>query len=168
MAYTPETLRQIAESQDAFVWEMPEHEHHPRTPNWYLIVSLIAIACVAYGIWSTNYLFGLIVLISAVILMLAGNEDPRNVLVQVGHNGIVVDGDFVPFDKLFNFSIIYHPPFTKVLYIERRYSPKPRLKLFLADEDPIAIRQHLLKYLPENLVLREEHFSDIVGRLLRI
>ncbi|MFA6503560.1 MAG: hypothetical protein WCT54_01225 [Patescibacteria group bacterium] len=168
MAYTPETLRQLAEAQDLFVWETPEHEHHPRTPNWYLIVSLVTLACVVYGIWSGNFLFGLIMLISAVVLILAGNDKPKSILIQIGQNGVVVDGQFVPFDKLFNFSIIYHPPFTKVLYIERKFSPKPRLKVFLQDEDPIAIREHLLKYLPENLVLRDEHFSDIVGRLLRI
>ncbi|MFA6099978.1 MAG: hypothetical protein WC750_03825 [Patescibacteria group bacterium] len=168
MAYTPETLRQIAESQNLFVWEMPEHEHHARTPNWFLVVSLITMASVIYGIWSANYLFGLIILISAVILMLAGNEEPNHILVQVGHNGVVLDGNFVPFDKLHNFSIIYHPPFTKVLYLERKYSLKPRLKVYLENEDPVAIREHLLRYLPENLVLRDEHFSDIVGRLLRI
>jgi hypothetical protein len=168
MAYTPETLRKIAESQDLFVWEMPEHEHHARTPNWYLVVSLITLACVIYGIWSTNYLFSLLILISAVILMLAGNETPNRVLVQIGPNGLVLDGNFIPFEKLHDFSIIYHPPFTKILYLERKYSFKPRLRLFLEGEDPIAIRQHLLRYLPENLVLRDEHFSDIVGRLFRI
>ncbi|MFZ6015316.1 MAG: hypothetical protein ACOYUZ_03085 [Patescibacteria group bacterium] len=168
MAFTPETLREIANSQSDFVWEMPEHEHYHRSNTWYLIVSLIALASVIYGIWSTNYLFALIILISAVVLILAGNDEPGDVLVQIGNNGIVVNGEFVDFDKLFDFSIIYHPPHTKLLYIERKHSFKPRLKLYLEDQDPIAIREHLLQYLPENLALREEHLSDIVGRLLRI
>lgn len=168
MAYTPETLREIAKAQSLFVWEMPAHEYHPRTSRWYLIVSLIALASVIYGVWVNNYLFALIMLVSAVILILAGNDEPQRILVQIGHNGIVVDGEFVEYDKLADFSIIYHPPFTKMLYIERKLSFKPRLKLFLEDEDPMEIRDHLLKYLPENLALRDEHFSDIVGRLLRI
>ncbi len=168
MAYTAETLRQIAEAQDVFVWEMPEHEYHPRTTNWYLIVSLVALAGVGYSIWTMNYLFGLIILLSAVVLLLAGNEEPRKILVQIGHNGVVVDGNLITWEKLHNFSLIYHPPFTKVLYMDRKYSPKPRLKLFLEDEDPVVIREHLMQYLPENLVLRDEHFSDILGRLLRI
>jgi len=168
MAYTPETLREIANAQNLFVWEMPESEQHERTPIWYLIVSIIALACVVYGIWVNNYLFALIVLISAVILILAGNDEPGNVLIQIGYNGIVVDGNFVEFDKINDFSIIYHPPFTKVLYLERKISFKPRIKLYLEEEDPLALRRHLLKYLPENLDLRDEHVSDIVGRLLRI
>ena len=168
MAYSSETLREIANAQNLFVWEMPESEQYERTPIWYLIVSLIALACVVYGVWVNNYLFALIVLISAVILILAGNDEPGKILVQVGHNGVVVDGNFIEFDKINDFSIIYHPPFTKVLYLERKISFKPRLKLYLEEEDPLALRQHLLKYLPENLDLRDEHVSDIVGRLLRI
>lgn len=168
MAYSLESLREIANAQSIFVWEMPEHEHYPRSSTWYLTVSIIALASVVYGIWTSNYLFALIILICAVILILAGNEEPKKVLVQIGHNGIVVNGEFIEFDHLYNFSIIYHPPFTKLLYIERKYSLKPRMKLFIEDEDPIAIREHLLQYLPENLVLRDEHFSDILGRLLRI
>jgi len=168
MAYTPETLREIANAQSLFVWEMPSHEQHERTPVWYLIVSLLALASVVYGVLANNYLFALIVLISAVILILVNNDEPGNILVQIGHNGIVVDGNFVLYDQLADFSVIYHPPFTKVLYLERKISFKPRIKLYLEDQDPLAIRQHLLKYLPENLDLRDEHVSDIVGRLLRI
>jgi hypothetical protein len=168
MAYTPESLREIANSQDLFVWEMPEHEVRERTPKWYLIVSLIALASVIYGVLAQNYLFALIILFCAVILIMAKNSEPENILVQIGHNGVVVNGTFIEFDKFDHFAIVYHPPLTKVLYLERKLSFKPRIKLYLEDEDPIAIRNHLKKYLPENLELREEHISDIVGRLLRI
>lgn len=168
MAYTPETLREIANSQDSFVWEMPEHEPRERSSRWYLIVSLIALLSVIYGVLAQNYLFALIILLSAVILILASNPEPEKILVQIGHNGLVLNGDFIEFSKLSEFSVIYHPPLTKVIYLERKTSLKPRIKLFLEDEDPIAIRNHLKQYLPENLELREEHLSDILGRLLRI
>ena len=168
MAYTPETLREMAQAQNVFVWETPEFEERPRTSRWYLVVSLVALACVVYGVLTGNYLFALIIVVSAVVLILAENEEPRKILIQVGHNGIVVDGRFTTFDKLNNFSIIYHPPYTKVLYMDYKYSLKPRVKVYLEDQDPIAIRNHLLGYLPENLNLRDEHLSDILGRLLRI
>ncbi|MFA6446909.1 MAG: hypothetical protein WCW31_01475 [Patescibacteria group bacterium] len=168
MAYSPETLRELAEAQNIFVWETPEFEYHVRSPYWYLIVSIIALACVAYGVWANNYLFALIIVLIAVILMFAGHDEPRKVLVQIGHNGVVVDGKFVEFDKLANFSIIYQPPLTKILYIERKLSANTRYKLMIEDQDPIAVRSHLLRYLPENLALRDEHFSDILGRLLKI
>lgn len=168
MALTPQTLRAIAEAQQEFVWEMPNHEARDRGPWWYVIVSVVTLLSVAYGIWASNYLFALIIIISAVILLFATEKDPEPILVQVGDHGVVLDGEFVPFDKLANFSVIYHPPATKVIYLERKYSIKPRVKLYMEDEDPVAIREHLLKYLPENLDLRDEHLSDIIGRLLKI
>jgi len=168
MAYTTETLREIANAQNVFVWETPEFEERPRSSYWYLVVSLVALGCVAYGVLTNNYLFALIIVVGAVILILAENEEPKDVLIQIGHNGVVVDGRFVEFDKINNFSIIYHPPYTKVLYLDYKYSFRSRIKLYLEDQDPIAIRSHLLNYLPENLNLRDEHLSDILGRLLRI
>ncbi len=168
MALTPETLRAITDAQQEFVWEMPAFEERDRGPWWYVIVSVIALISVAYGVWVSNYLFALIIIISAIILLLTTEKEPHSVLVQIGDHGVVVDGEFVSFEKLANFSVIYHPPATKVLYIERKYSIKPRLKLYLGEEDPVALREHLLRYLPEDLDLRDEHLSDILGRLLKI
>lgn len=168
MVYTPETLREIANSQDSFVWEMPEHEPRERSSWWYVAVSLIALLSVIYGVFAQNYLFALIILICAVILILTSEQKPKSILVQIGHNGVVIDGNFIEFDKFAHFAIIYHPPLTKVLYLERKLSFKPRIKLFLEDQDPIEIRDHLKQYLTEDLELREEHLSDIVGRLLQI
>ena len=72
------------------------------------------------------------------------------------------------FKDLTNFSIIYHPPETKLLYIETSNVIKPRLRIPLDEQNPIEIRNHLKDFLDENTVLQEEHFSDILARLLKI
>ena len=168
MVYTPETLRDLANAQNKFVWEIHEFEQHDRSPKWYLIVSILALISVIYGIFSNNYLLALLILIAATILILGGNQSPRKILIQIGNNGIVIDGKLMEYDKFFDFAIIYHPPFSKVLYLERKMAIQPRIRLLLEDQDPLAIRQHLLQYVPENLALRDEHLSDILGRLLKI
>ena len=168
MSYSPETLKAITENQTTFVWEIPEFIEYERSKYWYLILSLISIGSVVYAIYSLNYLFSLIILISSLVLLISTEQKPRKILVQIGDNGIVIDGKLIEYNKLHNFSIIYQPPYTKLLYIERKSFIKPRIKLFLENEDPIAIREHLLQYLEENLDLQEEHFSDILGRLFKI
>jgi hypothetical protein len=168
MAYSREMLAQMAEAQDVFVWEAPAWDRHERGSNWYLWMSLVAMALAAYGVLTANYLFSFIIILIAIILILAGNEEPHRVLVQVGHNGIVVDGKLYLYDDLHSFSIIYHPPETKVMYIDHSRSLRPRLRIWLADEDPVAIRSHLKQYLTEDLDLQEEHFSDTLGRLLKL
>lgn len=168
MAYSKEFLDHMAASQDAFVWEAPAHEEVDRGPRWFLWMSLVALLLAAYAIYTANYLFAFIILLTAIILVFAGNEKPRKVLIQLGNNGVVVDGRLYRFDELANFAIIYYPPHTKVLYVEPNGVLQARMRIELEDEDPVAIRAHLKKFLQEDLDLQEEHFSDIVARLLKL
>ncbi len=163
-----EFMDQMAEFQDKFVWESPMYERHERGPRWYAVVSLLALLLVGYAVWTANFLFAFIILLAAIILVLAGNEHPDTILIQIGDNGIVVDGDFHPFTKLDNFSIVYQPPHVRVLYVESKNPLRPRYRLLLGDQDPVEIRNHLRRYLRENLDLHDEHASDILGKLFKI
>jgi hypothetical protein len=120
MPYNQEVLDGLVKAQDAFVWEAPDREERQRGPRWYLIMSAIALAFVVYAVATGNFLFAFIVLLVAIILVLAGNQAPENVLIQIGKNGVVVDGKLYEFKDLNKFAIIYHPPETKVLYIESK------------------------------------------------
>jgi len=168
MAYSKEFLAELAQAQDVFVWEMPAFEYHERHPKWYIWMALVAVALVGYGIYTSNYMFAFIILLTSIILVLAGNEKPQPALVQIGTNGVTVNGRFYLYDQLNDFAILYQPPETKVLYLQPKNALKPRLRLTLEDEDPVAVRNHLKKYLEEDLDLREEHFSDIFARFLRL
>ncbi len=168
MPYSPEFLEKISEAQDLFVWEAPAWDHQERHPHWYLWMSLIAFAFVVYAVFTGNYLFAFIIFIIALILILAGNEKPHTVLIQIGQNGVVIDGNLYFYNQIHDFSIIYHPPETKILYIEPTSAVKGRIRISLMDQDPVALRNCLRQYVKENLDLHEEHLSDIFGRFLKI
>lgn len=168
ITYPPEVLDALITTQDTFVWEAPEYPKYDRSKSWYLIMTLVAIFFVAYAIWTANFLFAFIVLLSAIILVLVGNKDPNRVLVQIGDHGIVWNGKFYPFQELENFSVVYQPPYSKILYVEHGGFIRPRLRISLEEQNPLDIRNHLLRYVPENLDLRDEHLSDILARLFRI
>jgi hypothetical protein len=168
MAYTKEFIEQMADSQREFVWEAPAWERHDRHPRWYIWMALVMLVLTGYAVFTSNFLFAFILLLSGIILVLAGNEDPHTALVQIGHNGVVVDGKLHTFDQFQDFAIIYHPPETKILYFEPKGYPKARLRISLEEENPIPIRDLLKQYLDEDLDLRNEHWSDIFGRFLRI
>jgi hypothetical protein len=168
MAYTKEFLDEMMNAQDVFVWEAPSWEDHDRGPRWHLWMFLVVIVLTGYAIFTANYLFAFIILLTAVILILADNPDPHPVLVQIGHNGIVYHGQLFQFNEIHDFSIIYHPPHVKVLYLQPKNLARPRLRISLEEEDPIAIRTHLKNYVDENLKLRDEHLSHIIARLLKL
>ncbi len=168
MAYSPEFEEQLIDAQDAFVWEAPEFDRHDRGKWWYIVMSAAAVLLVAYAVWTANFLFAFIILLMAIILVIAGNEKPKRVLAQIGHNGIVWRGDFIPFDDIHEFAIIYEPPHIRILYVEPKSILQPRFRIYLGDQDPVAIRNHLRRYVREDLELRDEHLSDLVSKILKI
>ena len=168
LSYPPEVLDAMIASQDVFVWEAPLFERHERSKRWYLFMSLIALALTGYAIWTANFPFAFIILLAAIIMVIAGNKQPDQVLIQIGENGVVWNGTFHPFQEIQTFGIVYQPPGVKVLYLEKNNLLKPRLRIPLGEQNPLEIREHLKQYVREDLDLRDEHFSDIVGRLLRI
>ena len=168
MPYNPELLEQIANAQDRFVWEATSWEKVERGPRWFWGMCIIALMFTLYAIFTANYLFAFIVLIAAVILIISDKQEPHQILIQIGENGVVYDGTFYPFEELSDFAVIYEPPETKILYLEPKQVWKPRLRIFLEDQDPVELRRHVKKHLDEDLTLHEEHFSDIIGRLLKL
>ncbi|MCE9586158.1 hypothetical protein K8R04_02470 [Candidatus Uhrbacteria bacterium] len=155
-------------SQDRFVWEMPAFYRHERGKTWYFGLAVLSVLLIAYAVWTANFLFAFIIFLAAIILLLVGSQEPRHVLVQIGDNGIVVDGKLHLYQDIGSFGIVYQPPIAKVLYVEPKSTLSQRMRLELMDQDPVELRSHLRQYLQEDLDLQGEHLSDIVGRLLRI
>ena len=159
---------ELVDAQDKFVWEAPAFERHERSTRWYAVMAIVALVLVAYAVWTANFLFAFLVLLAAIMLVLAGNESSPAVLVQIGDNGVVWDGEFVPFEKIRHFAIVYQPPELKVLYVQPRNMVRPRMRIDLGDQDPVELRNHLKQYAFEDLNLQEEHASDTFARLFRL
>ncbi len=168
ITYPPEIEEALILNQDRFAWEAPSRIKYSRGSRWYLFMSLAAVFLVAYAVWTANFLFAFIILLIAIILVLAGNEDPSAVLAQVGDNGIVWNGRLYLFQDIDNFAVVYRPPVSKILYLELKNPLKPRLNIPLEDQNPIELRAHLQQYIKEDLDLQSEHLSDILARLLKI
>jgi hypothetical protein len=166
--YDPDFLRRLVEAQDFFVWEAPAYQRHERGSYWYIGMMVVALLFIGYAVWTANYLFAFIIIILATLLVLVGNEKPNRILIQIGRNGIVINGEFLSYDDLRHFAIVYQPPMIKVLYLYPRGTAFRRFRLYLGDQNPVEIRQFLRQFLEEDLDLREEHFSDILGKLLKL
>lgn len=168
LTYPREVEHALILAQDNFAWEAPSHPYYERGPKWYLLMTIAALVLIGIAIVNRNFLFALIILLIAMVLILAGHEEPKNILVQIGQNGIVWHGKLYLYQDIEHFGIVYQPPYTKLLYLEHRNSVVPRLRIPLAEQNPLDIRTHLKQYVHENLDLQEEPISDIVARLLRI
>lgn len=168
VTYDPSIQEQLVQSQDTFVWEAPLYPTYKRGTRWYFILTAGTLLLVSYAVITSNFLFAFLILLCAIIIILAGNEEAPIVLAQIGELGIVWDGNLYLYRELGEFSIIYQPPYISTLYIETKSFTKPKLRISLENQDPANIRDHLRAYLKENTDLQTEAGSDILGRLLRI
>ncbi len=168
MPYSQEMEEQLVHAQDTFVWETLSYEPVERGPKWHWWVLGLVFVATLYGIFTTNYLFSFIVLLIGILLILTEKQTPKKILVQIGQNGVVVDGALTPYDRVADFAIIYQPPTKKILYLQPKNFLYPRLRINLEDEDPVELRNLLKRYVDEDLALREEHLSDIFSRLLKM
>jgi len=156
------------QGQTVFAWEVAESHQALRSRRWYIVSALIALGLLVYAIWTFNFLFALIIVLTSLIIaadQLRGNKQTNFAITT---NGITVDDHFYPYHEINNFWIIYQPPEAKYLYFDYKSKFRPKLMIPLENQNPVAIREFLLTYLFEDLAREHELFSDAVSRVLRL
>jgi hypothetical protein len=153
--------------QPVFEWQINEFERYERSNRWYIFMGIICLALIIFAIFTANFLFALIILLFAFIIVLREFYNPEKIDFKISNQGALLGGKLFPYKEIGKFYIIYEPPESKFLYLAFK-SLKPTLSVFLADQNPVKIREFLLKYLEEDLEKEDEHIADTLGRLFKI
>ena len=150
-------------------WDIEEYERHERGIGWYFLAGLINIVFVAYAFWSNNFLFAVIVIMASFVIIVHDSGEPNEFNFAITYDGLVVGKTFYDFDEIKNFAIVYKPnQGLKKIYFEFKTPLKNRLSIPLYDQDPLIIRENLLKYLVEDLERKDEPLSEIFARTFKI
>ncbi len=150
-------------------WETPEYHTHDRATWWYVIYAIIAIALIVYALYTNNFLFAIILVVGSFVIILNDARTPQNVIISLTTEGIIVGHRFYDYDEIKHFSIIYKPTQNlKKLYIQFKALTKQRLSIALHDTNPLFIREHLVKYVPEDLERTDEPLSEFISRVLKL
>jgi len=145
-------------------WDQPPHE---RSRTWYLVAGIVGVLLLIYAISSANFLFAIIVLMMGVIMLVNNLKHAEEVRVYVTELGILVGHEFYSFREIKDFSVVYDPPHTKLLYVDFVSVWKPLLTIPLEHADPNEIRDAILPYAFENLEREEETLTDLFRRLYK-
>src|SRR3989344_6604025 len=147
-------------------WTFPEFTRHERSKGWYVTAALIVGAILVYCVVTANVLFAVITVVAYLIILMF-HRSSNDVEFSITKSGITVNNRFYQYKELKNFYIIYEPPDVKMLYFEPRSIISPRIPVALEDQDPVAIRETLNRYLTEDLDREDEPTSDQLSRLLK-
>jgi len=149
-------------------WEFSEFINWQRGIGWWIFMSILAIGLIVWSFWTANILFAFIIIIIAIMVILQTKREPLKIKLQITDDGLVVGSSFYEWKRMEKFWIIYKPPEIKRLYFKLNGILPPSLSISLEKENPIEIREILLKYVLEDLEKDEESFSDFLGRSLKI
>jgi len=150
-------------------WDVPEFESHKRSKGWYITAIIAAFLMLIFALFTANFLFAVIIIISAYIIILHDNRTPDMVKFSITDEGVIIGRRFHDYDEIKNFSILFKP--TQKLsniYFEFNSQIKQRLSVPMINENPLQIREILLKYLSEDLERVNEPLSEQLSRLLKL
>lgn len=149
-------------------WSFPEFIQYKRGMGWYFVMTLVGLGLLIWAVLSGNFLFALIIILIAIIVVLHSRREPAKLLCQITEDGLEFSARFYEWKELKKFWIIYEPPEVKSLYLNFKGSLKPHLSIPLQDQDPVTIRKILLNYLEEDLSQEHESTSDQFSRWLKL
>ena len=78
-------------------WSAPEYHHYERSTDWFWAVGLIAISIAILSFFFNNALFGILILLSAGILIFYVLRAPNEVQYEISQRGITVNNDLYPY-----------------------------------------------------------------------
>lgn len=149
-------------------WRFPEVPVYTRNRGWYVGISLLGVLLLVFAVFSRNALFAIIIVMAWALIFFRAQQHPTWITAKVTEDGIEVGQDFFAYDDIANFWLIYKPPQVKTVYIRFKSFVRPILGIALEDTNPVSLRRHLKKYLPEDLSREDEPASEAYGRLFKI
>lgn len=149
-------------------WEFNEYERPERSKKWYLLAGLAAVGFLVYAILSRNYIFGVIIILVALIYFLYDIHEAPRVRFAITPAGVQLGRRFIRHKDIAHFWIVYKPGHAETLYLRPARFTIPQLSIPLEGQDPLQVRELLLQYVPENLQEEDEPVSDAIGRMLKL
>ncbi len=147
-------------------WNPLEFREMARGDNWYLWLGVITAILITIFILTKTYIVAVTFFLVAVVLVMFAQKPSKRVRVRLTDTGIEIRDKFYPYHSLKSFWILYEPPHITTLNFEQKSKVTLNINVEIENEDPVAIRDILLQYLPEDEE-KEEDIVDTIARRLR-
>jgi hypothetical protein len=81
----------------SLTWQAPEYHHYERTTDWFWAVGIITVCIAVLSFIYDNALFGILILLSAGILIFYTKREPAMVDYEINARGVVVGKELHPY-----------------------------------------------------------------------
>ncbi len=159
----------LPDNVEEIVWKVPEFEKHERSKNWYITAGIVSVFLLIFALFTSNFLFAIIIITAALITIIHDGKEADLVDIIIDEDGVIIGRKLYDYDVLKNFSVLFKPKENlQNLYFEFKNPVKQRLSIPLLDNNPLQVRDFLLKYLSEDLERTNMPLSENISKLLKI
>lgn len=148
-------------------WEAPEFIKPKKGVLWLALAILAVVAVVGYAIKTHSLTMAIAFIVLAGVYAIAHHREPGRIPIQITSLGIRAGKTQVPYNQIKAFWIVYNPPHVKTLKLLTTDKLMAEMTLQLDGCDPGAVREQLLKQVPEHEG-KGEHFSDTLIRVMKL
>src|SRR4051812_12663400 len=121
-------------------WSAYEHEHIERGQDWYWALATAAVAIALTSLIFHDILFGLLILMAAVVIALLSRKPPDIVDFELSHRGIRVGDTMHKFEEIISFWVEDHDVPRPLLLVDTTKFLAPNLIIPIEHVDPQVVR----------------------------
>lgn len=139
-------------------WQGPEHSYTPKSRDWYTAITIITITIAVLAFFFGNFIFGILIIVSAFTLCLHAVHPPKIVPFELTNKGVVIKNFLYPYSTLYSFWITETEE--PVIIIKSKKFFVPYISIPIHEEDTDDARLILSAY------LREEELQESLSQKL--
>jgi hypothetical protein len=149
-----------------YKWEGPEFEVYEKSKRWYIIAIVFILGMVAYALYTNGPIMAITFILIGIVGYIYSQKQPRLVTFAITSKGVFADKELYLYDNIFSFWIFYEPTHSRVVSLHTKASMLPFVHIPFDDENPVELREMLLKNIPE--IKQDPSLIDTLERVLRI
>lgn len=130
-------------------WEAYEHSHKPKQADWFWILGIVAMACAVAAIVLGNLLFGILIILAAMVVGISASREGRIIPYEVTTRGVRIEDVLYPYSNLETFFIDEENAHGPQLFIRSVKMFMPLLILPLPPEHVDDVESLIAARLPE-------------------
>jgi len=147
-------------------WQAHEKPQYERTWRWYTVVGTLAIALLAYSMWTASWSLAILVTLVAITYTLIRKQTNVVHRIRIYERGLSLDNRFTPWRDCAGFWMLQGEEYVE-LHIERKKGQGNNICIQTGKEDIRTIHELLSQVLPY-IEGKTEHPLDTIARLLKI
>ena len=153
----------VEDAATLYEWEALEHRDHPKSPRWFVVLAVATTLLVAFFIIMANYIGSLTTAVAGGLLYYLAQQKPRPVRYRIMVDGVALNNTLYHYRDLEAFNIIYEPGEAALVLLRSTRRFVPLVTMEIGEADPMALRDLLLEFLPEDPDV-DEPMIDVIAR----